>query len=445
MSSMIKFASALLFMSSPLAVLHLAHANDNTAENTAISPVKIELLSSQSLVLSSPKVSDLHASEISSVSLSAINTRRQYVSYVSKMSSHDLYTPSMTQTSQSDQYWKTVTGAQLNKGLPFAVSQTHSVIRLAPRFDTLTSLNINDTISPDDIIVTPYTANPDFAIKGDPINENAISLIYSKVDADALATAGLSDHSSALALSSEAKPGLYWLKVNKSLPSDGRYLLNVKEKHSPFQLSLNAPIAVAENTDAIRFNLALTNSQAPFTPKAFLKNNQGQQTPLKVIKYADHWQALLPQGESLSTHNAGLSEIVVNVDTQIDGLPVIRSVKTAFKAFVNSAKISKKVSVMRQDKQLQSILLNIDVANEGRYEVSAVFTGTNKQGQSEVILKTQAANWITRDSPQLKLMLDAKLIQASGLKAPFALTQLELKDQSQMARLSYQAHALTFK
>ncbi|WP_299011193.1 DUF4785 domain-containing protein [uncultured Shewanella sp.] len=434
MPSFIKLTHALLLLSATLAISPIASAMDLQNHNTQDTP-----LVSQILTLSTPTAKDLYSNSLQINTLPAINTRRQYTSYVSKASNQKHFAPARTQTSQSDQYWKTVTGAQLNQGIDFSISQTKSIIRIAPRHETITNLNIPDRISPDDIIVTPKEKS---TIKN-PLDKPQ-SLIYSVVDADALATAGLNDNSSALTLSSEALPGQYRLQVTKKLPADGRYLINVKEKHSPFQLSLNAPIAINQHAKAIRFNLDLSQSNAKLLPQVFLQNNQGKQTPLKVSSHQDHWQAHLPDNIALSTHNAGLSEIVVNIDTQVDGLPVVRTVKTAFKAFVNSAKITDKIQIIYHNKQAQYLLLNLDIANEGRYEVSAILSGTDKSGQSQAILTTQAASWLTLDNSQLKLMLDPKLIQASGLKAPFTLSALELKDQSQMARLSYQAQALTF-
>ncbi|WP_298768271.1 DUF4785 domain-containing protein [uncultured Shewanella sp.] len=434
MPSLIRFARVFLVLSYPLAISPIASAIDSQNNNTVDAAII-----SQTLTLSTPTADDLYSSSLQTSSLPPINTHRQYASYVSKASNQKHFTPVTTQTSQSDQYWKIVTGEQLNQGIIFSISQTNSIIRIAPRHDTLTSLNLSDTISPDDIIVTPQNKN---IIKGS-LNK-PLSLIQSTVDADALATAGLNDNSSALTLSNDAKPGQYRLQVTKNLPAEGRYLMNVKEKHSPFKLSLSAPIAINQHSDIIRFNLDLSQSNETLSPQVFLQNNQGKQTPLKVSLHQEHWQAHLPDNIALSTHNAGLSEILVNINTQVNGIPVERTVKTAFKAFVNSAKITEQVQVIYQNQQAQYLLLNLDIANEGRYEVSAVFNGTNKSGQHQPILTTQAASWLTPDNSQLKLMLDPKLIQASGLNAPFTLSALELKDQSQMARLSYQAQALIF-
>ncbi|WP_299492438.1 DUF4785 domain-containing protein [uncultured Shewanella sp.] len=436
MPSIIKFAHTLFILSCPLTLSSFVYGTDSQ-----LSHKKGDQLTSQTLTLSSPKTGDIYSQSLNTAEHPAINTHRQYISYVSKATNKERPAPAITQTSQSDQYWKVVTGSQLNKGISFSVSQTNSIIRIAPRHDTLKSLNISDTISPHDIIITPKNQA---AIK-QALTQRPIALIQSKVDADALATAGLNDNSSALTLSNDAKPGEYQLQVTKQLPSEGRYLINVKEKGSPFQLTLSAPIAINQKTKTIDFNLTLSQSNKQLTPKVFLQNNQGLQTPLNISLHQDHWQAHLPDNLALSHHNRGLSEILVNLETQVDGLPVIRSVKTAFKAYVNSAKITNEITIVRKNKQLHSLLLNLDVANEGRYEVSAVLLGTNKQGKTEAIFTTQAASWLTPDSSQLKLMLDNALVQSSGLTAPFTLSELELKDQSQMARLSYQAQALTFK
>lgn len=53
-----------------------------------------------------------------------------------------------------------------------------------------------------------------------------------------------------------------------------------------------------------------------------------------------------------------------------------------------------------------------------------------------------SGNLVNARIPKLKLMFDPKLIQASGLQPPFELNELELQDQGQMARLSFQANAL---
>ncbi|MCD8552273.1 MAG: DUF4785 family protein [Shewanella xiamenensis] len=150
----------------------------------------------------------------------------------------------------------------------------------------------------------------------------------------------------------------------------------------------------------------------------------------------------MPADLPLASSNAGLSEIEVTVQTQVDGRPVQRTVKTAFKSYVNSASIKPEVLTVWDKGVPNQVNFELNVAEAGRFGLSGVLTGTNAEGQKVAIMRTQAATWITPESPKLKLMFDPTLIQASGLQPPFELNELELQDQGQMARLSFQANAL---
>ena len=97
------------------------------------------------------------------------------------------------------------------------------------------------------------------------------SNIHSLADPQALATAGLTDDSSALIMSSSAKPGKYQLEVSAPLAAKSSYLVNVKEKHS----------------------------------------DASYQT-LKLVSNHGQWQAQLPETLAMPSSNQGLSEIQIN-------------------------------------------------------------------------------------------------------------------------------------
>ncbi|MGL6013496.1 MAG: DUF4785 family immunoglobulin-like domain-containing protein, partial [Shewanella oncorhynchi] len=244
-------------------------------------------------------------------------------------------------------------------------------------------------------------------------------------------------------MSAKATPGEYRLQVSQPLTPSASYLVNVKEKGSPYQLSVKAPIAIAADAQTLGLELALSQSDNAFVPQAKLKQADGNMQPLAMVKQGGTWQAVIPAGVALSSSNAGFSEIEVTVQTQVDGRPVQRTVKSVFKSFVNSASIKPEVLTIWDKGLPNQINFELSVAEAGRFGLSGTLTGTNAEGQKVAILRTQAANWLTPESPKLKLMLDPKLIQASGLQPPFELNELELQDQGQMARLSYQAKALT--
>ncbi|MGE6435785.1 DUF4785 domain-containing protein [Shewanella baltica] len=395
------------------------------------------------LTLAAPSNTDLVDSNIASPTLAPINTSTDYISFITPLyGEYQASAPQLEQASQSDEYWVNVTGAQLNAGVGLTMSQALSLVRIAPRGDTSSGALMHaETIAPERVQI--QRVSPNQSPQGKAANSSGInSLVKSMANADALASAGLTDDSSALQMSAKATPGQYRLQVSQPLTPSANYLVNVKEKGSPYQLSVKASSAIAADAQTLGLELALSQSDNTFVPQATLKQADGDMQPLTMVKQGETWQAVIPAGVALSSTNAGFSEVEITVQTQVDGRPVQRTVKSVFKSYVNSASIKPEVLTVWDKGLPNQINFELSVAEAGRFGLSGTLTGTNAEGQKVAILRTQAANWLTPESPKLKLMLDPKLIQASGLQPPFELNELELQDQGQMARLSYQAKAL---
>ncbi|PWF65049.1 DUF4785 domain-containing protein [Shewanella sp. BC20] len=393
------------------------------------------------LTLAAPTQSDLVDTNIASPTLAPINTSTDYVSFITPLyGEYQASQPMLEQASQSDEYWLNVTGAELNAGVQLNLSQAGSLVRIAPRGDVSTGALMHaDVVSPERVQIQRIGQTPQGKNASPQATE---SLVKSLVSADALASAGLADDSSALQMSEKATAGEYRLQVSQPLVAKANYLVNVKEKGSPYQLSIKAPSAIAADAQTVGVKLALSQSDNQFAPQAKLKQADGTEQALAMVKQGDEWQALVPADLPLASSNAGLSEIEVTVQTQVDGRPVQRTVKTAFKSFVNSASIKPEVLTVWDKGVPNQVNFELDIAEAGRFGLSGVLTGTNAEGQKVAIMRTQAATWLTPESPKLKLMFDPTLIQASGLQPPFELNELELQDQGQMARLSFQANAL---
>ena len=393
------------------------------------------------LTLSAPTDSDLVDTNIAAPTLAPINTSTDYVSFITPLyGEYQASQPVLEQASQSDEYWLNVTGAELNAGVQLNLSQAGSLVRIAPRGDVSTGALMHaDAVAPERVQIQRIGQTPQGKNASPQATE---SLVKSLASAEALASAGLADDSSALQMSDKATAGEYRLQVSQALVAKANYLVNVKEKGSPYQLSIKAPSAIAADAQTLGVKLALSQSDNQFAPKAKLKQADGTEQALAMVKQGDEWQALVPADLPLASSNAGLSEIEVTVQTQVDGRPVLRTVKTAFKSYVNSASIKPEVLTIWDKGVPNQVNFELTVAEAGRFGLSGVLTGTNAKGQKVAIMRTQAATWLTPESPKLKLMFDPKLIQASGLQPPFELNELELQDQGQMARLSFQANAL---
>ncbi|MFB2647879.1 DUF4785 domain-containing protein [Shewanella mangrovisoli] len=393
------------------------------------------------LTLSAPTDSDLVDTNIAAPTLAPINTSTDYVSFITPLyGEYQASQPVLEQASQSDEYWLNVTGAELNAGVQLNLSQAGSLVRIAPRGDVSTGALMHaDAVAPERVQIQRIGHTPQGKNASPQATE---SLVKSLVSADALASAGLADDSSALQMSEKATAGEYRLQVSQPLVARANYLVNVKEKGSPYQLSIKAPSAIAADAQTVGVKLALSQSDNQFAPQAKLKQADGTEQVLAMVKQGAEWQALVPADLPLASSNAGLSEIEVTVQTQVDGRPVQRTVKTAFKSYVNSASIKPEVLTVWDKGVPNQVNFELNVAEAGRFGLSGVLTGTNTEGQKVAIMRTQAATWLTPESPKLKLMFDPTLIQASGLQPPFELNELELQDQGQMARLSFQANAL---
>ncbi|PKG58381.1 DUF4785 domain-containing protein [Shewanella sp. Choline-02u-19] len=394
-------------------------------------------VSTKLFTLATPQVGDLIIGEVQSPVLDAINSSRDSISFVNvNPSEQALLLPSSTSSSQSDEFWMTVSGAELNKGVKLAISQPSSIIRVAPRADNRSgSIIKSQSISPEQIQLQKVGAKTD----------KSVSYIKSLTDADALATAGLDDNSSALTLSKNATAGIYKLRVVQSLDQGGQYLVNVKEKGSPYQLTLSSINRVASDVSSMPLSLSLSNSQSELQPQASLKHADGKIQTLDLKLVNGQWQAKLPTASKMPESNLGLSEIQVNIQTQVNGQAVFRTVKTAFKQFVPTAKLNSSVESQWQDQVPKLLIFDVAVEHEGRFGINAALTGTDELGNDKLILTTQSANWLTSKSSQITLNLDASVIKASGLKAPFKIKSLELVDQGQMARLSYLQQALIMR
>ncbi|QSX40209.1 DUF4785 domain-containing protein [Shewanella cyperi] len=388
---------------------------------------------SKDLQLAPPAQGDLTAEVIAEPNLPGLNASRDKVSFVQPLG--QVYVPQhpvLTQQSQSDEYWMNVTGAQLNQGLNLPISQAGAMIRVAARADTSSgALMQAEPVAPQDIELT--------APKEKQANRQ---LIRSLADADALTSAGLDDNSAALQMSALAQPGNYLLRVSKVLVPSANYLVNVKEKNSPYQLTAQAPVMLAQGENQMRLGLSLSGSDSFEVLGATLRDSRGQVTSLSLNHQDDGWQLAMPEMEVSS--NAGLSEILVDVTAKVGTTAVRRTVKTVFKPYVASARLTDTVLSLWQDDIPQQLSFNLELKSEGRFTLGAVFTGTNGKGEEIAIFSTQVAAWVTPDNPLLVLPLSPNLIKASGLQAPFHLRELELRDHGQMARLSFQQQALSF-
>jgi hypothetical protein len=133
--------------------------------------------------------------------------------------------------------------------------------------------------------------------------------------------------------------------------------------------------------------------------------------------------------------------VEVELTATVAGRPVRRTVTTAVAVSVPTARLTGAAALTRPGEGLRAEL-ELEVASDSRYAVTAVLHGHNREGQLQPIAIGQSAAALAPGRRQLALEFDAKLIADSGLRAPFELHDLRLVDQGRMFVLHRQARAL---
>ncbi|WP_372871445.1 DUF4785 domain-containing protein [Shewanella sp.] len=389
-----------------------------------------ETFSIQTTSLSAPISSDFAPMQVQAPTSAGINTSRDAIGFVAPLSGE--YQSKLPQTSQSlasNEYWFSVSGEELNRGVNLNVTQGGAVIRIAPRADMSSgALYHANPISPEQLELQA------------PKGAKVPNLVRSMASSEALATAGMTDNSSALLLSAAAPAGNYRLSTRQPLDSRARYLVNVKEKGSPYNLTLSSPMLVSTNSGSVELALGLDGMSGNINTNVRLK--QGD-TELQLAQEQQGDKLMLRLPDNLSADAPmGLSELVIDVTASDGDRTVRRTIKSAFKLYAPSARISPEVETQWHDGIPVGLNLSLELADAGRFAASAVLTGTDANGNEVAILRTEAAAWLEGNG-SLTLPLSKEIIATSGVSAPFHVRELELKDQGQMARLSFQDRALS--
>jgi len=141
------------------------------------------------------------------------------------------------------------------------------------------------------------------------------------------------------------------------------------------------------------------------------------------------FQVQVPQS-NLPVKRGALYELYVNSQANDKGIKIRRNAKVAFAIAQPTARIQSNFSVNNK-----AASINLNVASEGRYEVSGLVYGTSKNGTQLPIMISRSAYYLQPGEQVVQLKFDPKILAASGLQAPFTVKQLRLMDQSRMALL----------
>ncbi|MEW6984402.1 DUF4785 domain-containing protein [Colwelliaceae bacterium 6471] len=321
--------------------------------------------------------------------------------------------------SSSDEYWFEVTGAQLNKGVNLDISQAEALIRLSGKTSADNREFDNNTIDPSNIELFKS-------------NHKLTTPFQQTVSQQQLATANIFPNSSAVKLDKAVGNGQFKLLVNEKLMPGQRFVINVKEKNSPHKLHLSTPSMNYLSGQQVDIKAEFKHNDAVLAfakHQGFIKTPSGVKHPVKLITSPSGFRVEIP-GDIANEKRGQLYELHVESQAVDKALNIRRNGKIAFAVAKPTAAMEDNVAV-----ESTGANINLTVASEGRYEISGIVYGTNKQGRFVPFMLSRSAYYLPAGEHQLPLVFDQSIITSSGLTAPFNVKNLRLMDQSRMALL----------
>lgn len=317
--------------------------------------------------------------------------------------------------STSREYWLTVDGSELNRGVSLPMSSPGALVRISPARDARALRSGDFTVSTQGRKVTVDRA----------------------ADADALRRAGMdaSGGTQVLRLGAGSSAGPTILRAQNA---SGRYVVHVYEPNSD-QLLYARPDrdhALAGQPMRVAIGSTANGPRGNLRSSALLVAPDGSSQKVAVRNVAGGGQEAVFNLPSQARQGGGLWELQVFSD--IGGIP--RDIRTAFSVAQPTARFAGSFAL---DASRLRVSLPVQAASPGRYEARGTLYASAPDGSLRPVSEAHAAAWMTAGNGSLVLQFERAHVPA-GYGAPFELRQLELNDQGRMAPIESHARAARF-
>lgn len=304
---------------------------------------------------------------------------------------------------ESREYWQTVEGGDLVRGIDVSVSAPGALIRVSPARGSA-------RLKPADLKVH---------------RNGQAARLQSAANDEELQAAGMDvDPGTAVVRLDRANAaGRYRLQAAKAR---GRYLVHVFEPQSDVVLRAQARKNHALNGDTMTVDIAMSRAGRTVgaTAEALLVAPDGTSQPVTFARNASgNGTAQVKLPAAASTH-PGLWELQVFAN---DG-EVARDARTAFAVAQPTAKFKGDYAV---NTQLLRVALPVEAGSAGRYEARGTLYATGPDALLHPVSEGHVANWFERGDGILVLDFEEGHVPA-GFGAPYEVRHLELHDQTRL-------------
>jgi hypothetical protein len=279
----------------------------------------------------------------------------------------------------------------------------------------------------------PLSVN-ELSLKVNGSDDNAVEKLYSEEEMNAV---GIFSNAIAVKTAAAAEGNMTLAYAGK-LDSKQQFVVSVKEKNSQHLMALSAPKMSYLEGETLTFNAvmeapekALSMTQA----SAFIVSPSGKKMQV-AASIAKDGRVSVSHSEFAQVEAPinGLYELQVEGFAQDGAKTVRRMAKVAFALSPQTAELADvSASVVKGAPQAN---VSVSVNEPGRYEVRAVLYGTNAAGEQVAVMETHSAKWLKAGEQSIEVNFDAKILAASGAKAPFSVNHVRLNDQTRLGNLA---------
>lgn len=317
---------------------------------------------------------------------------------------------------ESREYWLTVDGADLQRGLPLRTSAPGALVRISPGKGATNLRGVDLTVAD---------------AGGRRVG------IASVADAQALRQAGMeaSAGTQVLRLGDGSGAGRVSVRASRAR---GRYVVHVFEPQSDRVLFASADRNHALAGERMRVAIGATSAgrRADVVTQALLVAPDGSSQTVAVRSLAGGGQEAVFALPSTSSQAQGLWELQVFGD--VGDIP--RDARTAFAVAQPTARFAGTFDV---DAARLWVSLPVQAGSPGRYEARGTLYATAPDGGMRPVSEAHAAAWMDAGKGALVLRFDPAHVPG-GYGAPYEVRNLELNDQGRMAPVESRARGLRF-
>lgn len=334
---------------------------------------------------------------------------------------HKLDLSQRTVTTESNEYYFTVNGSQLNRGVDVHTTQKGALIKISRQGDQGKALDNK-------------------ALQLHSASQPKMNLAKNIIGESDLKATGIFTNATAIKMSDDVQPGTFKLNYEQALPADNSYVIHVKEKNSANKLEISAQKQHFLADEVFSFDaamLAKDETLAAGTFDAYILSPSGKQFAASVSRSAGGVAQIsaskqVLNADAIEAPITGLYELHVNAVADSQGQQVHRSGKIAFALAPRTAELNK-LSSLTVDAKQPVANIGISVKAPGRYEARAILFGHDSEGKLKPIMETHSAQNFAAGAQVISMQFDQKILAKSALKAPFVVRNVRLNDQTRMS------------